>query len=111
MFIFAPLTEITWPVTIRVPLDGGKFNDVEVSIRYKRFTSTEQAALIAECKNTGELLKKVIVGWDAEEFGNPDGSSIEFNEQNLESLIDVDYICRALRYGFFNASAGVLEKN
>lgn len=111
MFIFAPLTEITWPVTIRVPMDGGKFNDVEVSIRYKRFTSTEQTALIAECKNAGELLKKVVVGWGPEDFGNQDGAYIEFSEENLESMVDVDYICRAFRDGFFNANAGVLEKN
>lgn len=111
MFIFEKLTEISWPVVIHVPRDGGKFDKVSVTIRYKRFTDTEKETLLKSSATIAELLGNVVVGWNSGDFGRPDGTTIEYSHESLIEMIDVDYVCRAMHQGFHLANAGVLEKN
>ena len=60
MFVLSADRAIWWPVTIKVPQDGGSFADHEISVRF-RLLPREQIEAGTSSETT--LLERVVADW------------------------------------------------
>lgn len=109
MFKIEPLTDVSWPVTIRKPLSGGKHESIKVEITYPLVESDEYDELMK--LNVVEVVPRVVKGWREHDFGDADGTPLAFSPENLARLLKREYIVIALFDGFCRAQRGALEKN
>lgn len=109
MFKLEPLTDVSWPVTIRKPLSGGKHECINVEITYPLVEAEEYDKLMA--LNVVDVVPLVVKGWREGDFGDAAGNPLVFNAENLNRLNRREYITLALFNGFCRAQRGALEKN
>jgi len=109
MFKLEKLTSVSWPVTIRQPLSGGKHACAEVEITYPLVEAEEYDKLMA--LNVVDVVPLVVKGWREADFGDADGVPLPFSPENLARLNQREYITLALFNGFCRAQRGALEKN
>lgn len=109
MFKLEPLTDVSWPVTIRKPLSGGKHESIKVEITYPLVESDEYDELMK--LSVAEVVPRVVKGWRERDFGDADGTPLAFSAENLARLNKREYITLALFNGFCQAQRGALEKN
>lgn len=111
MFKFARQREVMWPVTIRLPVDGG-VEEVEVGVRYRLLTRDERKAMesLASDAEAEAFLMEHITGWD-ERWGDDEGNPLPFSRENLAAVLQQPPIERALTMGLIQASVGAPPKN
>ena len=84
MFKLEPLTDVSWPVTIRKPLSGGKHESIKVEITYPLVESDEYDELMK--LSVAEVVPRVVKGWRERDFGDADGTPLAFSAENLARL-------------------------
>lgn len=109
MFKLEPLTEINWPVRIRVPRSGGKVENIDVEIVYPLLEDDELQELLK--LKVKEVVLQTVKGWRPGDFGDARGALLDYSAETLDLLCKRTYITRALFDGFVNAQSGALEKN
>ncbi|NQD37477.1 hypothetical protein HPT27_10600 [Permianibacter sp. IMCC34836] len=107
MFRFQKVPRVSWPVTIRVPEDGGVIGEKPVTITYKLITHEEFKKLSDE--NDIALLKAVVVGF--KDFEDENGNPLLFSQENLHDLLQHAFIRMPLFTGYMQASAAAPAKN
>ena len=78
------VSTVKWPVSVKVPADGGKWHKATFTGIFKLCTLTEYG----EYANQGdpELIKAVLEDWEGIE--EEDGTEVPFNSKNLDSFLD-----------------------
>lgn len=109
MFKLAEKRRVTWPVTVKIPQDGGKTTKATFGAEFEVITKDEQQAVIGA---EGDLLDRQLVGWDGrvkDEAGEP----LAFTEENKKKLIDITYVRQALfeALGEINSGREAARKN
>lgn len=92
---------IKWPVTVRIPQDGGKVKKTVFTAHLLLLTQTEYDEVFESNPASGDsaLLRKVLVGWGEKGkeddikngIADADGNQLKFSEENLEKLIQIAY--------------------
>lgn len=93
MFIRKKVSEFKWPVKVKEPTDGGKFQESEFTAIFRRIGRKK----FAEMSENDELalLKEILAGWeDIEDAEN--GKPLAFSAANLAELSDDQYWVRGL---------------
>jgi hypothetical protein len=95
---------VVWPVTVNIPVDGGKVEEASFFVRFKRLSETEFDKLAKEGQTS--LLDAAILG-----AGETEDDIEEVTTADKKALLsDTNY-----RVGLYNAylkmDAGVAEKN
>jgi hypothetical protein len=98
MFKLEKPKEISWPVTVNVPRDGGKVVKATFTGKFKMISSAEFNAIIANGGNDQDIGKAVVAGWGAD-FCDESENPLEFNDENLEMVLSIPYV----RSGFIDA--------
>lgn len=109
MFKLAQKRRVTWPVTVKIPQDGGRTQKATFGAEFEVITADEQAAVL---RDGGDLLEVQLVGWDARVKGDDD-QPIAFSEEAKKKLIDITYVRQALfeALGEINAGREAARKN
>lgn len=103
MFVLADVYEFDWPVTVKVPVDGGVDEQV-CTLRYRPLPTDEADALAKQIAKLpakdreakqDELLLRTVVGWGRDIVG-PDKKPIPYSVETLKA---------ALRWPFFKIAA------
>lgn len=102
MLTYDPKRTVKWPVTVRVPQDGGGIDKVEVTVEYELLTAEDAAG-------DAETLLAKVRGWEG--IADVNGNEITYSQDNLKALLGVPYIARAFGIGLVQASAGAPGKN
>lgn len=112
MFKFAKQRIVKWPVTVRVPKDGGTVEDIEIVVHFKLLEVDAIEKILEKRIDKGleETLKKHIVGWEGIEDAES-GQALKFSEKNLLALCNVPYVLSAFTLGLVAASQGSPAKN
>ena len=78
-----------WPVTVMVPVDGGKFEPATFEVEFPRMPQSEVLALIKSVQDgsvgEAEGIVQVVRGWSGVE--GPDGP-VPFEERALRDLLE-----------------------
>jgi len=95
---------VEWPVIIHVPIDGGKTQPHEITIKYA-------VGDVGDIDDTANSVPDVdlIKGW--RDIHAEDGSELEYSTENLNKLLNIPYVRAALYLGYRQCAAGRAAKN
>ena len=123
-FVVKKENAFRWPVKISVPMDGGKFKDIKVYVKFLikdvDYIKDLQNQLneLADSDNQvqdvsdliGSVLDDVLIGWDDGAFQNEDGSPIAFNDDNKDMILELPPVRRAIWEEYLNVIGGGKHK-
>ena len=116
MFVLKKDHEYDWPVTIQVPIDGGKFDARQITVRFRVMPADDvdkmlggESLLPPSAEQVKAFLRGVIVGWS--EVAVEGGGEAPFNDETLGQLIDLPFARNALFAAYGESVRGRLEKN
>jgi hypothetical protein len=113
MFKIAQKPSYSVLVNVELPGDKGKSKTVQFTALFKRLSQTEiesihERANEGELKDT-ELIDEVLIGWDGVQ--DSDGNALDFNDDNLATLLDIFPVRPTIVKAFFTSLKGAKEKN
>ena len=89
-------------IPVDVPLDMGKTERSTFIMEFKRLSVSETKALVEEAASRAvsdeEMLERYAVSWEG--VVDDDGKPLAFNKTNIEKLMDISYIRKALMAAF-----------
>lgn len=107
-----------WPVNFSMPVDDGKHEKVNFKCKFKRIKQTEVEKYQQKFSTTDlkkmfeaarECAKKVVVGWT--DVMDEDGNQIDFNEENLNELLEIPALSIAVSTSYVNSLTEAKRKN
>ena len=111
MFQIVDEIEVTWPVKVQVPTDGGAHQEQVFTARFKIIdTDEEEQAVERGRRSNRALINKALVGW-GDDVAGPDGKPLKFSEDARAALIKIPYVATALVLAYYEAAAGAPAKN
>ena len=124
-FVLKQSDSYTWPVSIKLPANGGKREKQTFEAEFKRLPQSrineiqmlvQQRIKAAERgEDTGEgitdqsIADEVLVGWEGIVDG--DGEAVSFNKCTKAQLLDVPMMAGALIEAFFESLVEAKRKN
>ena len=97
---------IDWPVTVQVPVSGGKTQEQKFTAKFQLSKHDTQG--LGKMGNTA-FLKAVVVGWEG--ITDANNAPVPFNETNLELIATYDFIALGIVEAYFAFAMGRAEKN
>ncbi len=102
-----------WPVTVEMPVDGGRFEKASFEVKFKRLPQSRFEELVEGAKDGAvsdkEICSEVVCGWKS--IADKDGSPLEYNETNRELLIEDVLAVRAIALSYIESLRGIRRKN
>lgn len=124
MFKIARSNVILWPVTINLPVDGGKTQEVKVKVKFKRMPEDDYMALVEKHRgpegepaasaiqfNVG-MLSELVADWP--DLADEEGQPLEYAPEHLERMLrgeDGLYISNGLFDAYNEIRFGARKKN
>jgi len=105
MFKIEKQKEISWPVTVSAPRDGGNTVKATFTGKFRILPSAEFNAIYSSGGTDEDLVRNVLTGWNddlCDESGNP----LAFNEENVNMIVSVLYIRAAIIAAYLELSSG-----
>jgi len=91
MFKVAKTKTVRWPVTVKVPQDGGRTQDAEFTAE---FDVIPQQTMDAVVLAAGDLLDRVLIGWEG--VADESGQATPYSSEAKKDLLDITYVRHAL---------------
>lgn len=104
--VFKKVTEYDWEVTVQSP-EKGKFKKETFTAKFKNVGRKAFAKLIES--GDDNFVTTVLAGWSG--IKDADGNEIEYNEDNLEAILDNQYIVLGIIKAYGESVQGATEKN
>lgn len=112
-FVLKQSETYIWPVTVEIPIDGGRFDRQTFDAEFKRLPQARNNAIIqaarAETTTDQEVADEVLVGWKG--ITDDDGKDVPFSATAKVQLLDVPGVAAALVEGYINSLIGAKRKN
>lgn len=113
MFKIAAKPTYSATVHVNFPGEKGKVNTKSFTAHFKRFSQTELEDITDRLKS-GQLSDRdfvhaVMTGWEA--VGNEQGDALDFNEENLDALLELHPTQPSIIRTFFATVGGGKTKN
>lgn len=112
MFKLKQSETFLWPVTVQVPVDGGKYCKETFEVEFRRFANSRlaemNAAIVAEQMDDAGFVREVVSGWKGV---TDDGDEVPFSPSALAQLLDMQGVARAIVLAYRDALTGMLRKN
>lgn len=105
MFVMKTEHTFTWPVRIKVPVDGGEFKDATFDCTFRTCDHEDFMAIVDGRISEADFLRKVTVGpWSGVEDAS--GKEMPFSEAARDRLIAIPYVRTALVRAYREAMSG-----
>lgn len=105
MFKIEKPKEITWPVTISIPRDGGNTTKATFTGKFKLLPQTEFNAIYSNGGTDDDLIRNAMTGW-GEDMCDESGQPLQYNDDNLSMIAAVPYIRAAIIAAYLELSHG-----
>ncbi len=112
MFKLSLSETYSWPVAVKLPVDGGKFITQTFDGVFKRLGNLAMKEEInRENTNDIEYAKNVLVGWTG--ITDDDGAEVPFSEAARDKLLDIAAVAAAVveAHVLSASGQGVKRKN
>lgn len=112
MFKLAQKTSYTWPVTVHIPADGGRFTKAGFDAEFKALPQERIDDYLAGRGNDDEadFLNEVVIGWKG--VADDAGADVPYSEDAKPKLLAIPYVRTALVRAFFESiTGGAKRKN
>lgn len=106
------VNDFTWPVSVHLPVDGGRFEKQAFTATFRRI-SQSRITEIVEAVQAGsttdvKLASEVLVGWAGVTDGETD---LEYTEAHKAQLLDIPAVAAAVVRAFLDSITGAPRKN
>lgn len=106
-FVLKKVSSYKWPVTVSVPVDGGKFKKETFTVTFRKIGRSKFSELVEEGENT--LVHAIVEDWEG--VKDEDGDEVPFNEETASALLDDPFVLRALIDAYADSFQGAQAKN
>ena len=107
MFKLKKSNVVWWPVTIKVPTDGGTVTEHQIQVKFELMPQDEFDKLAQQ--GDINLLQRFVKDW--QDINDEYGKALPFNDESSKMLFQVPYLRSAFIYGYMNAVSGAPAKN
>jgi len=111
-FILAKEPRWTWPVKVRVPVDGGRHEEQVFEATFRLIDDANREALFADrdaVAGSRAFLEAAIVGWSG--VTDEKGTPIPFAPSTLAQLVRIPFVLAALSEAYAEGIAGAARRN
>ena len=110
MFIISQTASYSWPVTVEVPVSGGKFEKQSFDAEFKRLPQS-QIVELRDAEGTTDIAfaREVLVGWKGIHDANK--QELPYSESARDMLLDIPTVATAVVMAFFASLSGSKAKN
>lgn len=100
-------TPIRWPVTVRVPADGGAHAKQAFDALFVQLdqSAIDDLAVLGDA----EFVRGVLVGW--EKVRDADGDALPFTPAAVDAMVAVPYVRKAVVAAYYEMISGIVRKN
>lgn len=102
-----------WPVTVEIPVDGGRYEKAQFEVRFRRVPQTRFEEMMDGARegkiSDKEICREVVVGWKS--IGDKNGEALDFSETNKELLLEDVLAVRAIALSYIESLSRVRRKN
>lgn len=106
-FVLKKVSSYKWPVSVEVPVDGGKFKKEAFTAIFKKMSRSAFNDLIEAGDDA--LIDQIVEGWEG--VKDEDGDEFEYNDENKIALFDDPYVLRAVITAYTDSVTGSQAKN
>jgi len=124
-FVLKQSNSYKWPVSFKLPVDGGKFekqtfdaefkrlpqariNEIQTDVQI-RIKAAERNELVDNSITDISIANELIIGWEG--VVDSDGDAVTFSETVKQQLLDIPTVASAIIVAYFDSLAGVKTKN
>jgi len=99
-----------WPVTLETPADGGRFEKITFTARFKRLGQARIDEIVSALRDGGDgltdrtIVDDVLIGWD--KVLDADGQPIDFTPVNVAAVLEVEGVRAAIVKAWFESLSG-----
>ncbi len=109
MFIIKQSDTFFWPVTVELPVDGGKFQKHTFEAEFKRVTAEKLKDIQKQLVDLDEaalvpIFKSIMVGWKGVQ--DQHGEAVVFCDTVFEQLLEFPQVQNGLMAAFIDANTG-----
>jgi ethanolamine utilization protein EutP (predicted NTPase) len=121
-FVLKQSATYKWPVTILLPVDGGKKEKHTFDAEFRRLPQSRTEELVTQLKmqeradiDPDQILlmkdaaKEILVGWSGVQ--DDSGEEIPFSEAALEQVLEIQMVAAQIILGWFNSLEVAKRKN
>lgn len=93
MFKLAQKDTYTWPVTVEIPTDGGKFEKHGFTAEFRRLPRSEIEALLRavteshDPQREADIVDQILLGWNG--IVDADGQPVSFSDEARNQVLDI----------------------
>lgn len=106
-FVLKKVASYKWPVTVEVPIDGGRFEKQTFDAIFKKMSRSAFNDLLD--KGDEALVDGILEGWDG--IKDEEGKDIPFSQKAKKELLDDNYVMKALIQAYADSIVGAQAKN
>lgn len=106
-FVLKKVSSYKWPVSVDVPVDGGKFKKETFTAVFKKMSRSAFNDLVEQGDDA--LINEIIEGWEG--IKDEDGDAIEYSKEVCSELFDDPYVLRAVISAYTDSLLGAQAKN
>jgi hypothetical protein len=112
MFKLIQPTSYTWPVTVDLPIDGGRTEKATFDAEFKRVSQSRLEEIRGQIERNEirdvDLVREVMVGWS----GVTDGDNpVPYSEASRDQLLDIPMVASGIVLALFQSISGAKRKN
>ena len=124
-FVLKQSSSYVWPVTVKLPINGGKFEKQTFDAEFKRLPQTRinklQVEVQARVKSSERnetvddsitdqsIAEELLIGWSG--VLDEDGDEVPYTESMKQQLLDIPTLASAIIVAYFDSLTGVKTKN
>lgn len=112
MFKITQTPTYFWPVKVKLPTDGGQFEEQTFDAKFKRLPQSEVDTMRADVLDGKAsdipLARKLLVGWKGVMSGEDD---VPFSETARDQVLDIPGVATAVVVAFVESLSGARRGN
>ena len=124
-FVLKQSSSYVWPVTVKLPISGGKFekqtfdaefkrlpqariNKIQIEVQ-ARIKSSERNEATDDSISDQSIAEELLIGWSG--VLDEDGDEVPFSESMKQQLLDIPTLASAIIVAYFDSLTGTKTKN
>tara|TARA_R100000005_G_C4993431_1_gene200492 strand:+ start:1816 stop:2160 length:345 start_codon:yes stop_codon:yes gene_type:complete len=112
-FVLKKSNSYKWPVTVDVPVDGGKHERVTFDVEFKDITQSRLQEMAEESAEGNmsdvDIAREVMTGWAG--VTDEDGKELPYSITKRDELLDVPLVASAIAGAYLESKQGAKRKN
>lgn len=106
-FVLKKVSSYKWPVTVSIPVDGGRFRKETFTAVFRKIGKAKFAEL-AELDESS-IVNELVEGWEG--IKDENGEEVPFSDESAALLLDDPFVCKALIDAYADSVQGAQAKN